>query len=79
MPGALDRLGDFSLVFGAGAGLAAGPDFAIFADKPAQKIGVLIIDLQLFVRAKRTVPRAGEKSVPTARAPGIGIVPDNIG
>ncbi len=73
MAGALDRLRDSSLMLGAGAGLAARSNFAIFADKSAQQICVLIVDFQLFVGAKRTIPRAGKKSVPlTARAPGFG-------
>jgi hypothetical protein len=44
MPGSLDRLGQLALVFGAGAGLSPGADFAVIGGKPPQGVDVFVIN-----------------------------------
>jgi hypothetical protein len=44
MASPLNGPGQLTLVFGAGSGLAARPDFAVFADEAAQQVGLLEID-----------------------------------
>jgi hypothetical protein len=45
MTGALDRLGEFALVFGTRTGLPARADFSLICNKTTQDFYLLIIDL----------------------------------
>lgn len=62
MSGAFDRPGQLALVPGAGAGLAARPDFSIIRHETAQGFPLLVIDGGAFVIAELTLSRPGEKT-----------------
>jgi len=59
MTSAFDRGRQLTLVFGAGAGLAAWADFAIFGYEAAQKIGLFIVDYSIFVSTELANLRSG--------------------
>ena len=48
----LNGLGNFTLMFGAGAGLAAGTNLPGFIDKAGHEINVLVVYSQILVCAK---------------------------
>lgn len=50
--GAFHRAGQIALVFGAGAGLAAWADFALFGYIAFEHVDSFVIDVQIFVRAE---------------------------
>lgn len=52
VPGIFNGFGDGALMLGAGAGLASGPNFAGIVNIATKKIGVLIVDHQIFIGAK---------------------------
>ena len=52
MASVLDGLGDGALMFGAGTRLAARPNFAGIVNIATKKIGVFVVDHQIFIGAK---------------------------
>jgi len=48
----LDGFGNFTLVSGAGAGLAAGSDLASFIDEAGHEFNTFVINRQILVSAK---------------------------
>jgi hypothetical protein len=50
--GAFNGASQFALMFSAGAGLAARPDFSFIGDKAAQDITEFIVDVQIFISTK---------------------------
>jgi hypothetical protein len=53
--GSFDCFCDLPLMFGTGAGLAAGADFTVFEDQPFQFIDVFVIDFDAFIGTETTV------------------------
>lgn len=49
MPCSLDRHGDLTLVFGAGAGLAARANFSFPVDKVGKELGIPVMDFNFRV------------------------------
>jgi hypothetical protein len=66
--GAFDGAGHFSLVLGAGAGLAAGADLSVFGNVTPEQLGLLVIYDNTSVGAEGAYPRVGVKTLPTGAA-----------